>query len=98
MDVPIDARRSMARDTTTGDAPAVDGEIHVTRVQHGFCARCGEPAGPAHECERDARLGAELEPDRYCTVCGSRLTVQVMPQGVEAECLRCARRARRSVT
>lgn len=72
-------------------------EIVVTRATEGFCGRCGEAAGPEHDCARDARPGAELEPDRFCEVCGSRLTVQVLPQGVESQCLRCTRRARRSV-
>jgi hypothetical protein len=72
-------------------------EIVVTRATEGFCGRCGEAAGLAHACAREARAGAELEPDRFCEVCGSRLTVQVLPQGVESQCLRCTRRARRSV-
>ncbi len=61
----------------------------------GFCAQCGGPDGSEHVCDRGGRAGAEFEPERYCTCCGARLTVQVMPHGVEAECLRCKRRARR---
>lgn len=108
MAAPADARRSVsergvASPSQDGDGasmarrPANDSEIVVTRASEGFCARCGEPAGAGHECDRDSRQGFDLEPDRYCVVCGSRLTVQVLPQGVESECLRCKRRSRRSV-
>lgn len=61
----------------------------------GFCARCGEPDAGEHVCDRDGLASAPFEPERYCTCCGARLTVQVLPHGVEAACLRCERRARR---
>ena len=45
-------------------------------------------------CARDTRPGNELDPPRYCEDCGARLTVQVVPSGFHARCLRCERRAR----
>lgn len=36
----------------------------------------------------------ELEPQRRCTECGAKLTVQILPHGYEAHCLPCERRAR----
>lgn len=54
----------------------------------GYCPACGEPAGGgrAHDgCA--ARL--ELDPPRFCTRCGRRLDVQVLPTGVRASCRRC---------
>jgi uncharacterized paraquat-inducible protein A len=36
----------------------------------------------------------ELEPERRCTKCGAKLTVQILPHGYEAHCNPCERRAR----
>lgn len=68
--------------------------------QAGFCTRCGEPAhadatdGSQTGCDRTERPGAALDPPRYCTDCGARLTLQVTPTGYAGPCLRCERRAR----
>jgi len=59
-----------------------------------FCARCGSELDGHPSCERDALPGGGLDPPRYCTDCGARLTVQVVPSGFDAHCLRCERRAR----
>ncbi|HET6172576.1 MAG TPA: hypothetical protein VFD90_08225 [Gaiellales bacterium] len=48
-----------------------------------FCARCGSDEHEA--CER----GGPLDPPRYCTRCGRRLEVQVLPDGYTARCRRC---------
>jgi hypothetical protein len=59
-----------------------------------FCARCGSDLDAHEICARDTRPGTELDPPRYCGDCGARLTVQVVPSGFDAHCLRCERRAR----
>ena len=60
----------------------------------GFCTRCGSDLDEHVACERDGRPGSTLDPPRYCVDCGARLTVQVVPSGFDAHCLRCERRAR----
>lgn len=87
------ARRSEAGPAGVGDAAA---EFRVMRVEHGFCGHCGEPDGGEHVCERESRATAPFDPERYCTTCGTKLTLQVLPHGVAGECLRCKRRSRRS--
>lgn len=86
---PTEARRSAAG----AGAPIDAAEIKVMRVTNGFCTHCGDPVSDGHDCGRG---GSPFDPDRYCGACGAKLTVQVLPHGVEAECLRCKRRARRS--
>ncbi|MDA0169800.1 hypothetical protein OJ998_11950 [Solirubrobacter taibaiensis] len=51
----------------------------------GFCPGCGRTVEEAgHEsCVR------ALDPPRWCTSCGRKLKVQVLPTGVRAECVRC---------
>jgi DNA-directed RNA polymerase subunit RPC12/RpoP len=47
------------------------------------CPRCGSEE---HEqCER----GGPLDPPRFCTRCGRRLEVQVLPDGYTARCRAC---------
>jgi hypothetical protein len=58
-----------------------------------FCSRCGAPAG-GHHCDRPLKVPASLDPPRFCTNCGGRLTVQIFPDGFSSRCLRCERRAR----
>jgi hypothetical protein len=60
----------------------------------GFCARCGSDLDGHASCDREDRPGRALDPPRYCGDCGARLTVQVVPSGYHAQCLRCERRAR----
>jgi hypothetical protein len=59
-----------------------------------FCERCGSALDDHESCARDALPGGSLDPPRYCADCGARLTVQVVPSGFDARCLRCERRAR----
>jgi hypothetical protein len=59
-----------------------------------FCTRCGEALEGHSGCERERRPGTPLDPPRFCADCGARLTVQVVPTGYAASCLRCERRAR----
>ena len=49
-----------------------------------FCAGCGQEATGDHGgCLRP------LDPPRFCTTCGRKLKVQVLPTGYRAECVRC---------
>ncbi|MEV0270598.1 hypothetical protein AB0H43_17590 [Hamadaea sp. NPDC050747] len=50
------------------------------------CPRCGRQlvAGPAHA---GCAAALELEPPRYCTECGRRMKVQVVPTGWSATCV-----------
>ncbi|NUR72006.1 MAG: hypothetical protein HOU81_14395, partial [Hamadaea sp.] len=52
----------------------------------GFCGRCGRALStePAHV---DCAAALELEPPRYCTQCGRRMKVQVVPTGWSATCV-----------
>jgi hypothetical protein len=59
-----------------------------------FCERCGTDLSDHDGCARDRSPGRSLDPPRYCTDCGARLTVQVVPSGFHSQCLRCERRAR----
>lgn len=42
----------------------------------------------------DAAGEGLLEPERRCRVCGAKLTVQILPDGLESHCTPCERRAR----
>lgn len=55
-----------------------------------FCPRCGAPQGA---CAADCGERHRLDPDRYCAICGRRLRVQVLPNGVESFCKVCRLRA-----
>jgi len=59
-----------------------------------FCSRCGATLEGHRSCERTGRPGAPLDPPRFCGDCGAKLTVQVLPEGYTAGCLRCTRRAK----
>lgn len=73
-------------------------EFRAARVaERGFCSHCGEPfTADPHACQRERLAGTPFDPARYCTDCGTKLTVQVLPQGVDAVCLRCTRRVLRA--
>jgi hypothetical protein len=44
------------------------------------CAGCGQPTPDCPGCLR------ELDPPRFCEICGRRLRVLVNPVGYEARC------------
>ena len=54
----------------------------------GFCEGCGQPrAGGDHRrCEQRRRA---TDPPRYCTECGRKLVVQVLPRSWRAHCVKC---------
>ncbi|HXQ59921.1 MAG TPA: hypothetical protein VN799_07470 [Acidimicrobiales bacterium] len=45
-----------------------------------FCSGCGKPASICAGC------GRELDPPRFCPLCGRRMTVAVTPAGYNARC------------
>jgi len=45
-----------------------------------YCVGCGRPADECPGCKPD------LDPARFCALCGRRLTVQVTPTHVTAKC------------
>jgi hypothetical protein len=53
-----------------------------------YCAGCGQPAqtGDHAAC---ARRQEQTDTPRFCTICGRKLKVQVLPFGWRAECVRC---------
>ncbi len=53
----------------------------------GFCAWCGRPEGTGDHGVCAGRLGV-VDPPRFCTRCGRRMVVQVMPAGWTARCSR----------
>jgi hypothetical protein len=55
-----------------------------------YCAGCGRPAaGDDHSaCERRQQA---TDPPRYCTICGRKLVVQVLPVSWRAECVKCGK-------
>jgi hypothetical protein len=57
-----------------------------TAVLH--CDACGRPRDEGDHARCRARRAA-TDPPRYCTQCGRRLRVQVLPLGYAAECVRC---------
>jgi hypothetical protein len=53
-----------------------------------YCDGCGKPlAGLDHSRCRARR--AATDPPRFCTGCGRKLVVQVLPLGWTARCVRC---------
>jgi hypothetical protein len=53
-----------------------------------YCAGCGRPAGEGDHAACRRRQQA-TDPPRYCTACGRKLAVQVLPLGWRARCVRC---------
>lgn len=62
--------------------------VHTTEGDVVHCAGCGRPLakGDHAVCER-RRLATD--PPRYCTACGRKLVVQVLPTSWRAHCVRC---------
>jgi hypothetical protein len=57
-------------------------------VSGGFCDGCGKPVSQGdHARCRERR--SHTDPPRYCTRCGRKLAVQVLPTGYTARCVRC---------
>ncbi len=52
------------------------------------CAGCGRPAAEGDHTACELRQQA-TDPPRYCTACGRKLRVQVLPMSWRAECVRC---------
>jgi hypothetical protein len=53
-----------------------------------YCDACGRDAGDGdHRRCRERR--AATDPPRYCTACGRKLVVQVLPRGYTARCVKC---------
>jgi hypothetical protein len=54
-----------------------------------FCSGCGELVtnGDHAPCRR--REERATDPPRFCTVCGRKLVVQVLPIGWTAGCVKC---------
>ena len=54
------------------------------------CDGCGKPVGEGdHTRCRERR--SHTDPPRYCTECGRKLVVQVLPMGYKAHCLTCSK-------
>jgi hypothetical protein len=64
----------------------------VSGAGGSFCGGCGQPRSEGTH-EACARL-LELDPPRWCEVCGFRLDVQVFPDGYRSSCRECRRRAK----
>jgi hypothetical protein len=53
-----------------------------------FCDGCGEPEAAGDHARCQTRR-AQSDPPRFCTGCGRRLAVQVLPVGYTAACVHC---------
>jgi hypothetical protein len=53
-----------------------------------YCDACGKPANEGDHSRCKARR-AHTDPPRFCTQCGRKLAVQVLPTGYTARCVRC---------
>ncbi|HXS43579.1 MAG TPA: hypothetical protein VN751_03050 [Solirubrobacteraceae bacterium] len=58
-----------------------------------YCDACGKPEGAGDHARCRARRSA-TDPPRFCTACARKLSVQVLPTGYRAECVRCGPVAR----
>ncbi len=73
-----------------GAADAGQGAVRDP-VSGAFCDGCGRPLERAdHACCRARRRATD--PPRFCTACGRKLAVQVLPTGYTARCVRCGPR------
>jgi len=52
------------------------------------CDGCGAPEAEGDHARCRSRRAA-TDPPRYCTACGRKLVVQVLPVGWTARCVRC---------
>ena len=77
----VHAGESAQRDAMT---PAVPGTVNDA-VR---CDGCGSPLGEGDHARCRARRAA-TDPPRFCTGCGRKLVVQVLPIGWTARCVRC---------
>jgi hypothetical protein len=53
-----------------------------------YCDGCGRPVAGSDHARCQARRAA-TDPPRFCTECGRKLVVQVLPLGWTARCVRC---------
>ena len=60
----------------------------MTETQVVHCDSCGKDAGSGDH-ERCHVRRAATDPPRYCTGCGRKLVVQVLPTGWTARCVTC---------
>jgi hypothetical protein len=51
------------------------------------CPRCGQAQMQNFAQHMRCKKGMDLEPPRYCIMCGRRMKVQVLPTGWRAECV-----------
>jgi RNase P subunit RPR2 len=56
-----------------------------------FCDGCGLPLAEG-EHERCRARRQATDPPRFCSECGRKLVVQVLPTGYTARCVRCGPR------
>jgi hypothetical protein len=60
----------------------------VTTAAARYCDGCGGPAASGDHARCRERRTA-TDPPRFCTACGRKLAVQVLPTGYTARCVRC---------
>lgn len=53
-----------------------------------FCDACGQPRTQGEHGRCRERRSA-TDPPRFCTACGRKLVVQVLPFGWTARCVKC---------
>lgn len=53
-----------------------------------YCDGCGKPSAGADHTRCAARRAA-TDPPRFCTACGRKLVVQVLPTSWTGRCVRC---------
>ena len=68
--------------------------MSAVATTRGYCDGCGTPAAEGDHASCRARRAA-TDPPRFCTLCGRKLKVQVLPLGYTVECVRCGRVAAR---
>ncbi len=67
---------------------AVDADQGAERDVVSFCDACGQPSTQGDH-ERCRARRAATDPPRFCTACGRKLVVQVLPFGWTARCVKC---------
>ena len=66
--------------STTGTQPGVGPASGPVDAPLAYCSDCGAATSACPGC------GRELDPPRFCTRCGRRLSVVVSPGGYRARC------------